>query len=103
LTPISGFNSTVNLTCSGAPSDATCSFSTNSPTLNGSSGSAVTVTVSTTARAGLVRFQIPNVPYLGPQGSGVLFALLGLATLALLVGTLGRRKGIAVNCLRLAV
>ena len=47
--PVGGFNQTVNLSCAGAPSEATCSVSPNSLLLNGSSASTATVTVTTTA------------------------------------------------------
>jgi len=55
VTPSSGFNSTVNLTCAITPATATpprCSFS--SPTVTGGSGTP-TLTVSTTAAAASVR------------------------------------------------
>jgi uncharacterized repeat protein (TIGR03803 family) len=47
--PIDGFTQTVMLSCSGAPSEATCSVNPSSVSLNGSSASAVMVTVTTTA------------------------------------------------------
>lgn len=49
LSPQSGFNQTVDLSCSGAPSASTCSVSPDSVTLNGTDSSTVTLKVTTTA------------------------------------------------------
>lgn len=49
VSPEGGFSQTVNLSCAGAPSEATCSVSPNSLLLNGSSTPTTTVTVTTTA------------------------------------------------------
>jgi len=46
LTPIGGFDQTVNLTCIGEPSVTTCSISPRTVTLDGKNPSVVTVTVS---------------------------------------------------------
>lgn len=50
LSPIAGFNQTVNLTCSGAPATINCTPSPTSVILDGTNAGTVTVTV-TTARA----------------------------------------------------
>ena len=47
LSPEGGFKQTVQLSCSGAPAQTTCSVSPASMTLNGSSAQTVTVTVTT--------------------------------------------------------
>lgn len=46
LTPIAGFNQTVNLTCMGAPAGTTCTESPNTVTLDGSDAATSTLTVS---------------------------------------------------------
>jgi hypothetical protein len=48
VTPISGFNGTVALSCTGAPSEATCSASPASVTPNGNAA-AISISVATTA------------------------------------------------------
>ena len=50
VTPTFGFNAKVNLTCSGAPRNATCSISPSSVTPDGTNPISATVTVATTAR-----------------------------------------------------
>ncbi len=50
VTPTFGFNAKVNLTCSGAPRNASCSISPSSVTPDGTDPISATVTVSTTAR-----------------------------------------------------
>jgi len=56
LTPVNGFNQAVSLSCSsGLPAAASCSFSPQSVTLNGSSTATASLTVTTTAHSkGLV-------------------------------------------------
>jgi uncharacterized repeat protein (TIGR03803 family) len=60
VSPEGGFNQTVNLSCAGAPSEATCSVSPNSLLLNGSSASTATVTVTTTAASATPFYGWPN-------------------------------------------
>jgi hypothetical protein len=50
VTPTFGFNAKVNLSCSGAPRNATCSISPSSVTPDGTNPVSATVTVATTAR-----------------------------------------------------
>lgn len=49
VTPAGGFNQTVTFTCAGAPSEATCTVSPSSATLDGSDAQALSVSVSTAA------------------------------------------------------
>lgn len=51
ITPISGFNETVSLSCTGAPADSTCLPSEPSAEMNGITASAFSVQVTTTAPA----------------------------------------------------
>jgi Abnormal spindle-like microcephaly-assoc'd, ASPM-SPD-2-Hydin len=96
VTPLGGFNQAVNLACNGAPQAGSCTVSRSSVTLNGSSASTATITVTTTAHS-----------VLGPQpGTGTrwifptllermeLTKMLGLmATLAILLTLLlGKRR-----------
>jgi hypothetical protein len=48
LTPLNGFNSTVDLSCSGAPASGSCTFSSNSVSFSSGATAKVTVTVATT-------------------------------------------------------
>jgi len=94
VSPAGGFNQAVALSCSGAPQAATCTVSPASLTLNGSSGSTATVTVSTTAPSSALRDPGPARPALPnrgwPHGSPLLLLVL-LA--ALTVAALGARPG----------
>jgi hypothetical protein len=76
ITPIGGFNQVVALTCSGAPSEATCSVSPGSVTSNGFTASIVSVTVTTTA-PGMLIMGLKA----GPVASGQLYCLSGLLAL----------------------
>ena len=81
LTPISGYNSTVDLTCTGAPASGTCSFSPNSVTFSSGSTSKVTVTVATTSTHGFLD-QLHIRPQLGIRAAllmpfGIGFVVLG--------------------------
>ncbi len=52
LTPLNGFNAAVNLSCSGLPNEAACSFSPSSPiTASGTAAVNITLTVSTSEPA----------------------------------------------------
>src|SRR6185295_18059012 len=63
VTSVNGFNSAVNLSCTGLPSGATCSFvpSSVTPPANGSTTSALTVNVSGATAAGTTSFQVQGV------------------------------------------
>jgi hypothetical protein len=58
--PVNGFSQPVSFTCSGLPSGATCSFSPATLAPNGSASGTTTVTISTSATAGLLA---GNRPY----------------------------------------
>jgi hypothetical protein len=78
ITPLGGFNQTINYSCSGLPSEATCTFSSSSATTE-------TVTVQTMAPSAWLNE--------GPFGRrrGLFYALLLPGFLGLLV-TAGNRK-----------
>jgi hypothetical protein len=77
--PLSGFNSTVALTCSGFPLNSSCTFSPSSITLDGSSAATSTVTISTKARSGSVQRWGPGIVDPGLGARGLLPLLLVLA------------------------
>ena len=77
VTPVGGFNQAVALTCSGAPSEATCSVSPSSVTPNGSTDSSVSLMVTTTAPGVLITGMKTR-----PPSSGQLYWLSGLLALA---------------------
>jgi len=94
LAPEGGFNQTINLTCTGAPSESTCTLTPNTATLNGAASATVAVAVSTTAPS----LAPPQGQFLPPGFSGLgrmvwLYALLGLASLAMLAAA--RKRGAA--------
>ncbi|HVB87376.1 MAG TPA: SBBP repeat-containing protein [Candidatus Dormibacteraeota bacterium] len=75
--PVSGFNGTVTLGCTDALAKSTCSVSPNSVTVNGTSVSALTVTVTTTAASMLGPYSKPASRQ--PSVPPVLLVLLVLA------------------------
>jgi len=79
VTPANGFNQSVTLACSGAPSLATCSASPGSVTASGSAAVTAMVTVSTTAASG-VAHRWPAFPFSSGLriGTGALLLLLGI-------------------------
>ena len=87
FTPANGYTTKVNLTCSGLPSGATCTFSPSSVSMSGNSNStsSSTMSVSTTTSAGL-----PLAP-LGP-GSNQPWAWLGAGLLLLTALVLAWRQ-----------
>ena len=90
LNPLNNFNGqAVDLLCySGLPPDATCTFSTVSPTTNGTSPTSVTLTINT------VKYVAPtHAPPLFPGGKlpPIILGLLSLAALASLA--LANRRG----------
>ncbi len=89
VSPLSGFNQNVKLSCSGAPPQSTCTVTPSSVTLDGSTSATADVAVSTTAAsAGLTQ---PT----GPPSNGLFaswVALCGTLGLALLIGMGGRRR-----------
>jgi hypothetical protein len=92
LAPLGGFNQSVNLTCSGAPSLSTCTVTPSSVTLNGTASAAVTVQVMTTAAS----LAPPSGKVSPPSLMGLgrmfwLYAFLALASLGALAGAKKRR------------
>ncbi len=87
--PLGTFNQTVSLSCGGAPAAATCSISPPSVTLNGSTPSTATVTVTSGARSMTAPVQGPEglFPHIGARvGLPWLLWLLVLSMLASLAG-----------------
>jgi Beta-propeller repeat/Abnormal spindle-like microcephaly-assoc'd, ASPM-SPD-2-Hydin len=79
VSPVSGFNGTVSLTCSGAPGPSTCTPSPASVPPNGSSSYAFTVTVSNTTDAMVLPWPtMPGIPGF-PWPRGALLLLAGMA------------------------
>src|SRR5260370_465405 len=96
VSPSGGFNQVVGLACSGAPQAGTCTISPNSVTLNGSSASTATLTVTTTVRGMLgpqtgPRWIFPGLPAMGERIELTKILWL-MATLALLGLLAGRRR-----------
>jgi len=79
IAPVSGFNQTTSLSCSGAPTAATCSVTPSSVTPDGTNNATATVRVTTTARS----IAPPSVP-LAPPGLGLRLPTLFLLMLAML-------------------
>jgi hypothetical protein len=95
VNPIAGFNQTVALSCSGAPTGSTCSLSSSSIVLSGSTPASVTVSV-TTMGSSATATQPPS-----PHDTQIpiLFAICGLPGLLLWGGrrsALGRGKTTAI-------
>ncbi len=108
LAPADGFSQTVNLTCTGAPTLATCTLTPNSATLNGTASATVAVAVTTTAPS-TARLAPPAGRFPPPGVTGLgrvfwLYGLLGLASLATLAAARKRRAAYLLGaCLLLAV
>ena len=85
VSPVSGFNGTVTLSCSGAPSLANCTASPASLTPNGTVASAFTASVVTTAPSTIVPWtRPPNCPPL--TSMRLIFLLLFALALLVLLG-----------------
>jgi len=90
VSPSGGFNQAVSLACSGAPQAGTCAISPSSVTLNGSSASTATLTITTTARGMLLgprpepRWIFPGLPPALGERMELTKILWLMATLALL-------------------
>lgn len=85
VTAVDGYTGTINLTCSGLPSGATCSFSPASVSLSPTTTSAtVTLTVNTTASAML----IPTSWKITPGETRGMWALSGLMAALAMLGML---------------
>jgi Beta-propeller repeat len=81
VSPVSGFNGTVFVTCGGAPGASTCSPSPASVPPTGSSSYAFTVTVSNTINAMVLPWPTtPSIPGF-PWPRGALLLLAGIAVM----------------------
>ncbi len=85
VTPENGFNSQVNFTCSGLPSEAACSFSPASVTPNGAAIT-TTLTVTTTAASAAAALRVPL-----PSSQRPIYALL-FSILAMIFVIVARRR-----------
>ena len=95
VSPIGGFNQTVALSCSGAPKGSTCSLSSSSIALSGSTPASVTVSVTTLGNSAAATQ--PRSPH-GTQ-IPIFFAICGLPGLLLWGGrrsALGKGKTAAI-------
>jgi HYDIN/CFA65/VesB-like, Ig-like domain/Beta-propeller repeat/Cep192 domain 4/Abnormal spindle-like microcephaly-assoc'd, ASPM-SPD-2-Hydin len=97
LTPLGGFDEMVQVSCTGAPSESTCTASPAAATLNGSSPTDVAITVATTAPSAappIGRIAPPLVPWGKPLAAPALW----LAALGLLgvLSVFRRRRALAL-------
>ncbi len=81
VSPDGGFNQAVSLSCSGAPTAATCSAVPSSLTLDGTNSSSATLAITTTARSGLIP-ELPPPTVLVPGIVLVLVSSLGIMIFA---------------------
>ena len=95
LTPGGGFTGTVQLTCTGAPSKATCTLSESSVALDGSSAVTVKVTVTTTAPSVASLSRSSRSPFRESPFST--FWLIGLGPAATATLMLARRRRAAAT------
>jgi sugar lactone lactonase YvrE len=103
LTPQGSMSGTVNLTCSGAPSLATCAVNPSAASLSGSGAATAMVTVSTTARSGLpIRLEPPAGPWIWVWLLGLLAAVGATLTLRYRLAWRGAWVPLAVAMLGLA-
>ena len=93
VSPAGGFNQGVTLTCTGAPSESTCSVSPQSVTLDGTNAGTVTVGVTTTAAS----LSVPSLRAL-PRGARLPLSVWFTALVLLLgfAAMLMRRRGVHV-------
>ena len=94
VTPAAGFNAKVNLTCTGAPSNATCSVTPSSVTLNGANPSTATISVSTVVRTLAPPTSGPSMPLPGAALRWLPWMLALLLMTSLAVS--GRRRAFVV-------
>lgn len=81
VTPNSGFNGSVALTCSGAPGNSTCTVSPASVPAAGSASYAFSVAVGNTSNVMLV----PQTPFRGVPGLPNAFSLIGFPILLFVI------------------
>jgi hypothetical protein len=84
VTPGGGFNPTVAMSCSGAPAQSTCSLSSSSVGLNGSTAAVVNVTIKTAGGSAAFTQPFGRPPYGGRLSW---FAFSGTLALAMLLGS----------------
>lgn len=89
LTPIGGFNSAITFACSGNPALTSCSFSPATVTLNGSTASSATLTISTTGSGALL---MPAKP--GSEFRPVVLAFIPVGFGMFFFGLTTRRKAL---------
>jgi len=106
VTPGGGFNQIVAMSCSGAPGQSTCSLSSSSVALNGTTAEVVNVTITTAEGSAGFTQPVGRLPYGGTLSwlafSGTL-ALVTLLTLATWLRKLRPQNlyGLALLCLLL--
>lgn len=105
ISPVSGFNGTVALTCRGVPTPSTCAVSPTSAPPNGSTSYAFTVTVNNTANAlTLPLLEPPSVPQLPIRFGMPLVSVLALVFLLASFGIKsGQTKRLAIPALALLI
>ena len=97
VNPIAGFNQTVALSCSGAPTGSTCSLSSSSIALSGSTPASVTVSVTPLGNSAAATQ--PRSPSTHGTQIPIFFAICGLPGLLLWGGwrsALSKRKTAAI-------
>jgi YVTN family beta-propeller protein len=92
ITPQGAFTSPVNLSCSGLPLMANCTFSPSTVTL-GASAVNTTLTISTVAHAAILKPPLPGMPHNSPPYAILLFALV-LASVVFLCDEMRRWKAL---------
>lgn len=102
LSPLSGFSQSVQLSCSGGPSQSTCTVTPSSATLTGTGSATAKVEVVTTAGSASL-MQLAGFPPISNR-LALWLALPGLRGLVLLGSTAGKRNlrlfhGLAFCCL----
>ncbi len=86
ITPIDGFNATINLSiASGCPTAATCALSTSSVNVSAASPAAVTLNITTRGSASMTTLRQPKLPPSYHQTVRLLGMLAGLLILAFLL------------------
>jgi hypothetical protein len=93
VSPVNGFNQAVQLTCSGAPAQTTCTVTPTSVTLDGSKGAAADIAVVTTAGTTASTQSYGGPPVSNPFGSySAALGGMALIVLASLIGWRGERN-----------
>ncbi len=88
VSPNGGYNQKVTMSCSGAPTNSTCSVSPSTFTLNGQATQSVTVSLTTTKASASLQPQLPGPGSDNNYGSYVLF----LGSLGLVICKTGSRR-----------